>query len=109
MYLDLGGQLVSLVPWLIFHHLNYPFVQSGVTFPLVAMSRQVGYGVLDFKLLNNISSCGHRNIKLLGLGLVVLTLAIHGSYSLPYLLRQLSFLSLACVECGAPIILPRPF
>lgn len=56
-------------PRLLFHRSNCPSVQSGVNFPLVATSREVGWGPMDLKCLDNVSSCGHRNIKLLEDGL----------------------------------------
>ena len=61
-----------------------------INFPFAATSREVGYSPLDLKLLNNMCNCSHRNIKLLGDGLIAFTFNMLVYNFLSNLLRQLS-------------------
>ena len=71
------------------YHLYYPSLQFVIHFPLAATSREVGYSPLDLKLLNNMCNCSHRNIKLLGDGLIAFTFNMLVYNFLSNLLRQL--------------------
>ncbi|KAK3549483.1 hypothetical protein QTP86_002323 [Hemibagrus guttatus] len=50
-----------------------------------AMSREVGYGPMDLKLLNNMCNCSHRNIKLPGDGLIAFNMILHATGSVGFL------------------------
>nr|WPK86758.1 NLRC3-like protein 77 [Sebastes schlegelii] len=64
-------------------------------------TKEVGYSPMDLKLLNNMSSCSHRNIKLLGDGLIAFTFNMKVYNVLSDLLRQLSpQLSVVHVQCA---------
>uniref|UniRef100_A0A3Q3A9L5 Si:ch211-214e3.5 n=1 Tax=Kryptolebias marmoratus TaxID=37003 RepID=A0A3Q3A9L5_KRYMA len=53
------------------------------------MSGEVGYSPMDLKFLNNMCNCSHRNIKLLGNGLITFTFNMLVYNFLSNLLRQL--------------------
>ncbi|KAK6485811.1 multidrug resistance-associated protein 1-like [Huso huso] len=59
-------------------------------FSSCSRAQEVGYSFMDLKLLHNICNCCHRNIKLLGDGLVAFTFTMLVYYFLSDLLRQLS-------------------
>lgn len=64
LYLDFGAKLISVLIFSRFSFSNiqtFPSVQSGLSFPLVATSRQLGSSPIDIKHLNNITSWGPRN------------------------------------------------
>ena len=61
----------------------------------MAISREVGYSAMGFKLPDNIAYGGHRNIKVSGDGLVALRLSMFDYNLVSDVLRQFSvFLSL---------------
>ena len=83
------------------YHSYYPSLQFVINFPLATTSREVGYSPVDLKLLNNMCNCSHRNIKLLGDGLIAFTFNMLVYNCLSNLLRQLSpQLSVVHVQCG---------
>lgn len=65
------------------------------------MSSEVGFTPMDIKHLK-VCNCSHRNIKLLGVGLIAFTLDMLVYIILFELLRQFSpLLYLVHVQCGA--------
>lgn len=68
LYLELEDQLGSVLKFsLVLFFLSRPSV-------LATASRDAGYNPTGLKLLNDIGSSGHRNIKLFGDGLVTFSL-----------------------------------
>src|SRR4029434_10250055 len=112
MYLDLGVHRSSL--WKLFWALWLPFVLSVSSichqfsscshvqsrFYMICF-QPTGYSPLDLKLLNNMCNCSHRNIKLLGDGLIAFTFNMLVYNFLSNLLKQLCpQLSVVHAQCG---------
>ena len=83
------------------YHSYYPSLHFVINFPPAATSREVDYSPMDLKLLDIMCNCSHRNIKLLGDGLIAFTFYMLVYNFLSNLLRHLSpSLPVVHVQCG---------
>lgn len=64
--LEFTANLVASCSGLFGYHLFYPTLPFVICFLLAATSRLAAYTPMDLKLLNNMSKCSYRNIKLFG-------------------------------------------
>lgn len=87
--LELISNLFGSCSWLFGYCLYNPSLHFVINLPLLVTLREVGYSSVDFKLLNNLSSCSQRNFKLLGDGLLGFTFNVVVSHFLSKLLRQI--------------------
>lgn len=100
LILEVSQDLFWSFPWFFLHHPNYSSVQPWVSFPLVAMSREVGYSPMDFKHYD-ISSRGCRNMFFSD-GFLAFSFTILG-YLLPFLLSCLLFFLLSIFTVLHPV------